>query len=248
MVFMQALIISFAPTSSDLDELSSWLKKEADTNGQGFYCNWNLIDAAFWKRRLGIIAKGKDVVGFVVWYQDGKYARIDITEIKPRNRRKGIGRTLINALIKRLIADGVAVVELNCQPASSEAFWKTMGFIRFPSHHLFADRHLRDDPHLYRPLEPSLPLNLTHGHEAEHLLELRPDDSPFSSQEGNWAWILEIEEETGRLLAPVIFPAFQDWKLRYQRDGKTIIEEKVKWFPKDILDNGFIVLREIVLS
>ena len=59
--------ISFDPSIDQLCEIENWLRQEEDKYGQGFYCNWNIIERNFNKKQMVIILKGDKAIGFASW-------------------------------------------------------------------------------------------------------------------------------------------------------------------------------------
>lgn len=81
------------PNSKQLAEIQSWLLKEKENFNEGFYCNWNIIENSSNENQLFVLEFEKMIVGFVSWTDHGgKYVDIDIMEVNPKFRSKGVGR------------------------------------------------------------------------------------------------------------------------------------------------------------
>ena len=125
--------VSFNPTKKQLIEIEGWLLRERSQTGEGFYCNRRIIKNSFSKNEMATISKTSKTVGFAIWNNIADFSvTIDIAEIKPRYRKKGLGEELISRLIDYLISLNIYVAYLECMPESSEFFWRHLGFIDFP--------------------------------------------------------------------------------------------------------------------
>jgi GNAT superfamily N-acetyltransferase len=120
--------IIFEPNISHLNQLEVWLKDEYENCGDGFYCNWNVIKRSFDKRQMYCAVVGNEVAGLLVWWKSGTSGGIDILEVHPSLRRKGIGQSLVEASLGKFVKEGVSCVYLECQPPASEPFWRRLGF------------------------------------------------------------------------------------------------------------------------
>lgn len=86
----------------------------------------------------GLIADdGGEVVAFLTWTRDGDTAEITWMATRPDRRRTGVGRHLIEVLVRRLAAEGVrelrvkTLSEREVYPPYEEtrAFYRAMGFV-----------------------------------------------------------------------------------------------------------------------
>lgn len=128
--------LDYSLNTVNFHKIISWLRQEWEETGSGFYFNREIIRKAYeGKRILGCI-KGNKPIGFLTWteYKDKSkiYIDLDIIAIHQEFRGQGIGKEFYNLAEKYFIKRGVIVVKLFCSPASSESFWKTMGFQKFP--------------------------------------------------------------------------------------------------------------------
>lgn len=110
-------------TSEDLRFIEEWLVREADGNS-GFIHNWPMIEEAQKEGHMLVFEASEGVVGFLTC----GISRSSILQVKSDYLRRGIGR----ALVERGIADEVAaenpIQVIQCEPKSSTAFWRRMGF------------------------------------------------------------------------------------------------------------------------
>lgn len=237
---MNDLKICFTPSSEDMKYIGEWLYKEYSASGKGFYCNLNVVYNAFKRHSLATISKSTNCIGFITWYETTNYtASINITEIHPDFRRNGYGNILANSLIDYLRVKGIAVITLECMPHSSESFWKIIGFTEF-NHHFF----VKDNKELYLITKPTLlPVNnkISNG----ELIELWACE-PYlaANKDAYWHWHPELNESM-ELTTALIFPALNDWRIRWTSNGKILKDSKVKYFDSDIDFDRFIIITKM---
>ncbi|SKA02072.1 Predicted N-acetyltransferase YhbS [Trichlorobacter thiogenes] len=112
-----------------LIEILAWLEREERESGEGFNCNHEIIRDSLQKGEVFCAVAGTEVVGFVVHNRKSVGASIDILEVKPEHRRRGIGKLLALDAIKRLFASGAEFITVECAPRRSEPFWRDLGFL-----------------------------------------------------------------------------------------------------------------------
>ncbi len=238
--------VSFSPTINQIDEIEKWLIAERKKTGEGFYCNWNIIKASFQNNQLGIITYNKKTIGFATWMLTSDLtARIDIAEIKPTYRNKGIGRVLIMQLLSFLKKRNICVIDLQCSPSNSEDVWKRLGFIDFPDNPEKYGFYFDEDKRLYITLIPTL--QPSQNHESDETIELW-NDEPYLTKDvqPTYKWNLEFKNGTRELVMPIIQPGHYDWRIRWQIKDKTIVDNKVKRFGKEIVFGKFIIIKELM--
>ncbi len=115
---------------SDAAIVIRWLKEECEQNPQqsGFYHNRDIIELAAKAKRMICQIIEKDIVGFCVFNRLNSYWAIDIFEIRPDFRSKGLGQQLAKHMLEALIAETSMPIKLECSPAASEKFWRNIGF------------------------------------------------------------------------------------------------------------------------
>ncbi len=191
------------PTMAQLNQIEKWLIAEQNKSGEGFYCNWNVVQSAFQKKEMMTISHKKRTVGFVIWSISDKIAKIDIAEIKPNYRKKGAGRQLIEGLFTLFTTNNILVVDLQCAPPSSEGFWRNLGFSDFPdSSPRKNEIHRRQNVMLYKVLKAHHPTSNTL--ETNETIELW-NDEPFKFKIGDppsHIWNLEFAEGTRKTDQP----------------------------------------------
>ncbi|RZK26204.1 MAG: GNAT family N-acetyltransferase [Flavobacterium sp.] len=242
--------VSFKPSEIDLTKIKIWLEKEdLKERFSGFLCNWNSIFHSYTNNEIAVIVYDSEPVGFMTWQAGDKDAKIQIAEIKPGFRKKGLGKILAENVFDYLRKLNVAVVYLHCQPPESESAWKKMGFLEFPA---FADmehyNNKEEGRHLYIPL-----LDCAENNQIEkstETLSLWPVESYMANKvPAQWNWNLEYIPGTRILVKPIIFPAKYKWNLSWEIDGLIIKNRQIKSFGRsEIHFNCFLILSELPLA
>ncbi len=240
--------VNFSPTDKQVDEIEKWLIAERQKTGDGFYCNWNIIKSSFDKNELATISFNNNTIGFATWrLLTDKTARIEITEVKPTHRKKGIGKKLTTQLLNFLKNKGICVVDLQCSPDTSEPVWKRLGFAEFPDPPENYNFNSDDNKKLYSILTEHLQTSSVQS--ADETIELW-NDEPYTTNENTpptYIWNLEFIDRTRKLSKPIIHPAHYEWRLRWRINGKTIKDDKVKRFNTEIDFGTFIIIDELIL-
>jgi hypothetical protein len=232
--------VSFAPTENQKNEVERWLKLEREETGEGFYCNWNIIDEAFKEKKIATISIGRKAIGFVIWSVRQFSATIDIVEIDRKYRKKGAGRVLITSLLNLLAAKDILAVDLQCSPPSSERVWRKFRFIDFP---LGGDGEAGSNKWMYKILVPYLKPRFPDNGEVVLLWHSEPHHTNGSSPD--IAWSLKFKKNTRDLVKPIIYPASRDWRIKWIRNNEVIKDDKIKYFEKEIDFGRFIVIRSL---
>ena len=230
--------LNLSPIQSDLKEIGKWLIQENKTSGNGFYCNWNIIEKAFRNKKLITLNHYNLPIGFLVWSKGEIYVEIDIMEIKPENRNSGIGKYFFNQTATFFKEEGFLAIKLFCSPSESEKFWKKMNFIKFP------DRgYSESDLTYYKPLIEN---EQTTKKNSENKIELW-NVEPYQVKNHEPKWIWEINENSNKLILPIIQPCNCNWNLRLTKKGKQIKEAKVKYFSEKnrIEYSPFLLITEL---
>lgn len=112
---------------ADITCILAWLKREYDEDGEGFWCNRNLIaDALDTPGDMWVIRRDGEAVAF----QLGRYSAA-ILSVRKDYRQMGVGTALVEASVERAFSDDVNALSVQCQPKESLGFWERMGFIRY---------------------------------------------------------------------------------------------------------------------
>jgi GNAT superfamily N-acetyltransferase len=114
-------------TPEDITCILAWLKHEYDEDGEGFWCNRNLIsDALNRPGDIWVIRRNGEAIAF----QLGRYSA-DILSVRKDHRKIGLGAAHVQASVERALSDDVNALSVQCQPKESLGFWEQMGFVRY---------------------------------------------------------------------------------------------------------------------
>ncbi len=117
-------------TRADREGLHSWLRKEAENDGEGFFGNWGSIQRAYRNGHLSVLVKGRGApVGFAVHDHEeiGKLA------IRKRYRGKGLGHHFVRTLLWASEHRGSPGVFLRDVLPRAVRFWEHEGFRVIPT-------------------------------------------------------------------------------------------------------------------
>lgn len=212
------------PTNEDVEYVRVWLEQEFSENGEGFYCNWNVIESSHQRKGLFLFQNQDKPIGLMSFRHYEKVVCIDIVSIHPEYRKQGLGRSFFQLCSEYFVQNGVYVAELDCSPRSSERFWKSVGFVEFP----FGFRN-RYHLGVYKPLIETA--NACPENPQSNFLKLQGFDK-------SWYW--EIDEVKDK---PIIFPCTGDSLLSLHNNGQIVKEEKVKYFSTlPIYDDDYLII------
>jgi len=244
---MNTYKINFKPSADQIAEIKEWLLEEDNVAGEGFFCNWSSITQSFTDDKIAVLVSGQKTIGFISWFEWEKVARIQLSEIKPDERKKGFGRCLAEKLFEKLTKKGFLVVDLHCQPAVSEKVWKRLGFKRFPDVKDYEYENSKDGPYLYKVLVPFLkPTKSARPNETIELWHAEPHQITDISPKLKWH--PKFEKGTTNLLIPIISPAKRDWQINWIKNDRLIKNDKIKYFSRDEIDFGnFIIIEKLPL-
>jgi GNAT superfamily N-acetyltransferase len=213
--------IKLNPTENDIEEIKNWLKDEDAKFNEGFYCNWNIIWDSFLRKQLICCSINDTPVGFLVWSKGEIYIEIDIMEIRPEYRKKGIGHYFIEKISVHFKDLGFKALKLFCEPRESESFWEKEGFIQFPQR-----GYSESDLTFYKSLIETLHTCKNNSLNRIELWNFEPheilNNSPL------WQW--NIEGFTGKMKLPILHPCNINWNIRWIKNGQIEKDCKVKYF------------------
>jgi GNAT superfamily N-acetyltransferase len=238
-----SLNVHFHPTKAHLNQIKNWLIKENRETGKGFYCNWSVIKDCYEKDRLCCVTHQDEAIGFVAWWQSGIIAHLYIVEIQPDMRRKGVGKFLVEECFSYFRSLNISVVELECQPPTSEPMWRHLGFLDIPNYN--SAYYNCKNVNLYRPLLTYIKENTKS--EPNEVIELW-DKEPYETDnvEPKWTWEVLRKEGTKELLQPIVHPCNKRWQLQWRRGSTIFISEEVKYFTEGSLEWGnYVVITEL---
>lgn len=237
--------INFSPTDKEISEIEKWLIDEDNKSGEGFYCNWNIITSSHRDKRLVSISHRNKAIGFATFYHSSdKTVKIEIAEVKPTYRKKGVGKKLVDELLKDFKEKGFLLVHLQCSPETSEPIWKRLDFIDFPDPPENYNFSISADKQLFRILTDYLePNNLV---ETGDKIELW-NDEPYMTRNilPKYTWNIDFIKDTRKLRKPIIHPGHYEWRIRWTSNGQIVVDDKVKYFGIDIGFGTFIIIDEL---
>ena len=205
-------------TKKHLADIKHWLADEDARTGQGFYCNWNIIEGSFNNGEMYCAIDQGAVVGFLIFNTSKFSANIDIMEIHDNYRRKGIGKQLVDAFLGDLRATGIVVVDLESRPITSLPFWMSFGFLP-----------VGGGGELYLPLfGPCCDASPELNDEIIEIYATNYYDHVESKPVNN----LKIERHSsGRITRPIVIPYYADVRIRWKKGNHIQYDGRMKGFP-----------------
>lgn len=232
--------IEINPSKKDLNEIKNWLKEEYELNGEGFYCNWNIISNAQKTGTLIVFKIDNCCAGFVEWGKTYEFIiDINIFVIHPDYRGKGFGRIFYNLVRDHFKNDSTKVFKLFCEPTSSEEFWKKMNFYKLPKF-----GYSQHELTYFSILVDTASSDYIEGADIIELWDVEP--VWVEDNEPKWIWY--IENKNNELSLPIIHPCDCNWQIRWIRNGKVLKEEKVKYFTENNFEfyhDKFLIIRNL---
>ena len=224
------------PTKSDFRQILAWLKNEQEAEGEGFYCNRNIIEDCFEDRRMVCGRLDGLPITFLTWSKGRRAVEILIMATLPGGRGTGLGSAFVRSVLPHLRDElGILVVELECTPPRSESFWRNHNFIDFPP----GRKSWRSGIQLYKSLlgDPS-PVP---GPTAELEIWHRPSYEVANGEPADEKALLVLDG-VGKINQQVVILAEPDWKARVAILGAVPREGKVKQiFSRSCLEGEFLV-------
>lgn len=226
----------FKPTEIHLSQIEKWLIDELNETGIGFYNNWNIISKAFINNELIVLTENDFAIGFLVYNIYEIIIEIDIAELKPDYRNKGLGKKLIEDTLSEFKKNGMMICELFCAPENSEPIWKSLGFENFPN---FPND---DKIRMFKPLVPTL--KISEPNQVTERIEIWNMEPHLAERnDPKWTWNIKFKENSRELIKPIIHPTHYDWQLSWKIGPETKFKDKVKRYDSDRIEFGnFIVI------
>tara|TARA_R110002050_G_scaffold102349_1_gene210854 strand:+ start:112 stop:825 length:714 start_codon:yes stop_codon:yes gene_type:complete len=227
------------PTSRHFEEIKKWLQQEDNLSSEGFFCQMDTIDNSYRKNRLIVITRDNIAIGFLTYYYCDHVVNIEIAEVKPSERKKGIGKQLLQHSFDWFIKNGALVALLFCAPVNSEQIWKRMGFNNFPNGIIKESRI-----YLYQILVETAEFC---PHESEpELIELWDFEDYQNEFLPTWQWEVKRKGKSNKLIKPIIHPCSDEWSVAH-KIGSEIREKRImKNFDRRKHDGGhFLIVTEL---
>lgn len=243
---MKTCKVGFKPNSDQIEEIKVCLIDEEKNYKEDFFCNWASVQQSFSDNKIAVLIQNKNAIGFISWFEWEKVARIQIAEIRPGYRKKGFGKYLAEKLFENLLKRGFAVLDLHCQPASSEKVWKKLGFKRFPGARDFERENSPNGRYLYKVLVPHLrPAKSLTAKESIEIWYAEPHLA--RTEPAQLRWHPKFEKGTRNLVKPIIASAKRDWQISWNKQEEILKIDKIKYFSKNKIDFGnFIIINSLI--
>lgn len=222
--------ITFRPDKPQLEELKRWMIEE-NQRKEEFVHDISIITQHAAKNTLAIVILGNEAIGFVTWDIYKRRAYIAVAAIAVKHRKSGAGRFLTQTLFSDLLQKGIMALYLKCAPATSEKFWRKMGFQKMPAIQTYTNG---DSPVLYKVLIPVQ----QEGDADGPYIEVHE----FGSTKKQ-CWPLNFKPATNELVQPIIAPVTGDWCITYMTSALTYGSEKIKNFRSGTcFDDPFLII------
>ena len=223
------------PTSQHFEEIKKWLQQEDNLSNEGFFCQIDTIENSYRKNRLIVITQNNIAIGFLTYYYSDHIVNIEIAEVKPDERKRGIGKQLLQQSFDWFINNGALVAQLFCAPASSEKIWKRIGFSNFPNEIIKESRI-----YLYQILVETEEF-YTREDETE-LIELWDFEDYQNELPPKWKWKVKRKGKSNKLIKPIIHPCSDEWSVAH-KIGSEIREKRImKNFDRRKHDGGYFLI------
>lgn len=235
-----------APRMGRFEQITSWLRAESESSQCGFYCNLAVINKAFIEKDIFCVTVKDKAIGFAVYTTHRCTARIEIAEVCPSYRGFGAGKFLVENCLQALAKRDIRVVDLECEPKSSESFWQHMSFSRIPDEILQGYSQYNKPIRMFRPTCQTQNQKCFHD-TSENTIELF-DCKMWECQgrEPRWSWPVRTVNDTVILDKPIIHPAHRDWCVRWKKEDRTMKEDKVKYFCNDLFNCGnYLIITQL---
>lgn len=240
--------IVFSPTKTQLHKLRAWLKQEYKQTGEGFICNWDVIDTC-WREKTLFCAQTKgEASALCAWHQVGFLARLDIVTVNPELRRAGIGRWLVEETLKQLEKKGLIVVEVECQPRTSEPFWRNLGFsddfVDVRKKAELAYHKIELTKKLIRTRPTSVNDDCDDG--VLQLWDAVPRDVNGPSVWRQWNLGAPIQR-SWTLPEPILHACERNWRAKLTLNKETLFDGEVRYLQDSvrIIQDGYLYIRSI---
>ena len=225
--------ITFQPDKAQLDQLKAWMIEENQRKGD-FHHDISIITQHGSKNTLAIIISEQVAIGFVTWDIFKRRAYIAVAAVAVKHRKSGAGRFLTEALFSNLLQQGIMALYLKCASATSERFWRKMGFQKMPAIQSYTNG---ESTVLYKVLIPVQQQGVTIGPHIEV--------HEFGSTK-KLCWPLNYKKGTNELLQPIITPVSGDWCIAHVTSVAPGGSEKIKNFRSgSYFDDPFLIITNL---
>lgn len=223
---MLNLKISFNPKQKHLDEIAKWMvdEKELPISSNG---NFSSIRDAFENKNLVVATSEGKTVGFYALWKCGLTISISVAETKPNYRKKGVGRFMLEEIIKKYEKKEIYAFYLRCSPESSQKIWKKLGFQYCPDN----SKKNRSEIWMYKIIKPYLKPNRLNTKIGNETIEIWNDKSGNKNDESpTWIWNLKYIKNTRTLIKPIVHFGHVRWRIRWRKENETLKDCEYQYF------------------
>ncbi len=207
------------------NEVMDWLIQSHELGYDSLYKDIDSIESSFDSKQMSCLTFQNKTVGFATWRLQDRVAFVELFEIHPEYRNKGLGKEFFSKLTSFFISRGIYVVQLRFISDESEAFWTKMGFLKFKGN----DFPSVTEKHLYKVIiECQKPILET---PSESYLEIWDNNCMSSNKPSLTAYNLVFKNNApGELALPIVTPCHYDWAMRFTVNGNASTVLKTKYF------------------
>lgn len=224
---MRNIETTFNPTQNHLDDIEKWMVEEKkipiSENG-----NWTSVIDAFQRNTLIVATLKNETIGFYALRYTQSTLIINVAEVKPNYRRKGVGRLLLKEIIEKYKNEEVFVLKLHCSPKSTHLIWRDLGFEYFPDSPADTSAGKIEMYKIIKPLLSCLNGNLNPTSEVVEIW----DNEPGYTNDNNptWVWKLEYLENSNILKKPIVHFGHYKWRVRWRKGDDIFRDCRYEYF------------------
>lgn len=225
---------------SDIPVIESWLKQYPDVDSLAI--NWNTTLEIYTEKGM-LVFEDAETKKAVAYFWGSLNSTSSILEVRADRRGNGIGQAFVSYLLKMAADAGEGLLRIDCAPASSEAFWRAMGFdIERDHYHLLGKRILP----IPRPLPP-------HADPVEVIVRFFLEQAAYK-EAGVLALVeyrpVAVKDQNGTVWLneklAYFDPPEQDLVIELTLNGKNVYRDKAKYKEAEALgvikcDNGYAI-------
>lgn len=238
---MENIKISFNPKQKHLDEIAEWMMEEKKipitSNG-----NWSSITYAFKNKNLVIATYKNKAVGFYTLSKPDLTIAIGVAEVDPNCRKKGIGKLMLQEIIKKYQTKNTYAFYLFCAPESSQRIWKKLGFKYFPNN---STNDKPDKIEMFKIIKPYLKSRKSNLKNDNEVIEIWNDEPRRTDDENpTWVFNLKYKKNTTVLNKPIVIFGDFDWRIRWRKGTEIFKDCKYKWFDRNNKEFSCMIIKE----
>lgn len=252
---MENIKITFKPKQKHLAEIAEWMIEEKKTpitnNG-----NWSSIIYAFENKSLVIATHNNIAVGFYTLSKCDLSVSIGVAEVNPHYRKKGIGKLILEEIIKNYANKEVYALYLFCAPTSSHKIWRKLGFKYFPNNskndrfqkngNMFDKDYGKDKIEMYKIIKPYLKPRKINSNSKNEIVEIWNNDPHYCENENpTWTWSLKYNKKTKMLEKPIVHFGFYKWRIRWRKGNEIYKDCKYENFDRNNTEFSFMIIKEM---